>query len=286
MTSSPSETIASALLFIDRQSNSNAPHHHHLAHQNATLLHVPLKRPSSYCSSRACQRNWKLAFAAILFIEGVLFGYVALLLRRFSWLSNKRFRKLLHIVNVFAGGIFLATGLLHILPEAVAFLTPGAGGRIPGHEHGHHHAKGFPTAFVVVLVMYFVFLFCDRVLKEHSGSFSGKLHDAAGDYDFGPEEYDDEEGNEGYENGEYAWDDQCDFRSVQSSDAEDPLAVRKEEAHGFRSPAFCASAVATLGMAAHSLLESLALGGSARMSVILNTFLAISMHRWATTMAL
>lgn len=268
-----SEAFASALLFLDHQTKiENQPHHH---------VPAAVPKPTSYCASRGCQRNWKLAFATILFFEGLLFGYMALLLRRFAWLSNKRFRKLLHIVNVFAGGIFLATGLLHILPEAVAFLTPTASGAVPGHLHGHHHVARFPTAFAIVLAMYFVFLFCDRVVKEHFGTFSEKLHDAAGDYELEPEEYDDQA------EGEYAWDDdKCDFRSMQSSDAEDPLATRVEESYGFRSPQFLAAAIGALGMGAHSLLESVALGGSARMSVILNTFLAISMHRWATSMAL
>lgn len=239
-------------------------------HNVSTFEDVAAK--DTYCSTHPCQRSWKIAFAVILFLESVLFGYIALLLRHYSCLSSKGFRKLLHIVNVFGGGVFLATGLLHILPEAVEFLTPTS--------MFHHHLQ-FPTAFAIVLSIYFVFLFFDRVLKEHSSSLVSTLQKTADDlddfssgYPEDPEEYDD------------AWTDQCDFRSAQSSDAEDPLAVVVDDMHDFKSPEFANAAVMVLGMAAHSLLESVALGGTARMSVVLNTFIAISAHRWATSMAL
>jgi len=156
--------------------------------------HGHAEEAAGFCETAACLRNWKIAFAAILFVEGVIFGYVAIALRRFACLSTKKFFTLLSYVNTFGGGIFLATGLLHIIPEALEFMEGGhseeegahgdhdahslntaAGGDEhdhsthaeaghEGHEEGGH---GFPLGFTLILVTFLVFLFFDRILFTH-----------------------------------------------------------------------------------------------------------------------
>lgn len=235
-----------------------------------------------YCESASCRRNWKIAFAVILFLEGLLFGYFALILRRFACLSTKRFRNLLHFVNAGGGGVFLTTGLLHILPEAAALLEPAepdalaaaeaaAVEPLPADPHaaegGHGHEPAFPTAYAIVLLTYFVFLFFDRVLFPSSHAHpTAKL----ASWQASPLDEDEVDGEDDEENGN-------------QSDSSGYVA---STLHGIGSPSFVSALLCVLGLSAHSLFESVALGSSSRFTTALHAFIAIAAHRWATSMAL
>lgn len=219
------------------------------------------------CSSKSCRRNWAIIFAVLLFLEGIAFGYVALLMRRFACLSQKKFRKFLHFVNAAGGGIFLATGLLHVLPEAVEL----ASGK--GHDHSSHGVNEpieFPTGYAVALATFFVFLLFDRILLGHHGhsdhddEVPAKLVDTRN----GDEEGSDPAG------------------SNEAAEADLDIETEEQQLNGFKSPQFMSSLVTVITLSAHSLFESIALGASKEFSGILNIFIAIATHRWATSMAL
>lgn len=221
---------------------------------------------SSYCNSDACLRNWKIVFAVILFLEGLIFGYFTLLLRRFACITTRKFRKLLHFVNAGGGGVFLATGLLHILPEAADLLEP----KEPGAANeAHAHEGSFPTAYAVVLATFFVFLFFDRVLfaSSHSIEHASNKFALRHSTDLEDEDDDDEDGS-----------------AVARNDT--TSTVYGGASNGFGSPAFVAALFCVLGLSAHSLFESVALGGSSSFTTTLHAFIAIAAHRWATSMAL
>ncbi len=223
---------------------------------------------AGYCSGTVCMRNWKIAFAVLLFVEGVVFGYVPLLLKRFACLSTKRFRRLLSFVNVGGGGIFLATGMLHILPEALELLrepeSHGAHGSevagkqadLQGHgtEHGHEH--GFPVGPAVILYTFILFLFLEKVLFPHShGAADVKSESEAHNHE---------------------------WTSAPTEENNDMEPKRD----GILSKTFFTYVLITLFIGLHSVFESVALGSSKRWGTVLNLFIAISTHRWATTMTL
>lgn len=236
-----------------------------------------------YCETDACLRNWKIGFGAILFAEGVIFGMVALALRKFACLSTKKFRTLLSYVNVGGGGIFLAAGLLHIIPEALEFFAGGHSEEGEAHgDHGDHdvhsmnlaadaaagyqeaeaggHSEheegghGFPTGFTVILATFVAFLFFDRILFTHHNH----NHSEA--------------------------------KTVDVIDEEEPLdetAVTEEQKlNGFSSSAFITATAVTVGIGAHSVLEGVAMGAGDEWSTVFNLFIAVFAHRWATAMAL
>ena len=229
---------------------------------------------SGFCSGSSCLRNWKIGFATLLFVEGVIFGYFALVLKRFACLSTKRFRKTLSFVNIGGGGIFLASGFLHIMPEALEFLAPseeghddhGEGGHDDhgddGHDdhggdsHDEHNHGGFPTALGILLLTYLLFMGLDMFVFPHSHG-DGHGH---GDEDEALKDAEDSEEKEEEEDG--------------------------SERQGLRTNAFLSMSLMTFTIAIHSIFESIALGASSRWSSTLNLFLAIATHRWATTMAL
>lgn len=73
-----------------------------------------------------CLSKWKIIFAAVLLLEGLMFGQVVFLLKKFAVNpsnsgSSSKFRLTAHFGNALSAGAFFATGMLHILPEAIEF---------------------------------------------------------------------------------------------------------------------------------------------------------------------
>lgn len=135
---------------------------------------------SGPCSTSTCIARWKGGFIAILFVEG-LFGGVAP--QALHFLSPLWRTRSLHIANAFGGGIFFTTGMLHILPEAVAHLA-GEGHGAEAHDEEHeeeegaegeeHHDEeegehdeethGFPTAYALVVAGFYAILFIEHLM--------------------------------------------------------------------------------------------------------------------------
>jgi zinc transporter 1/2/3 len=68
--------------------------------------------------------------------------------------------------NAFAGGVFLAIALIHLLPEADELMNEGCGG-----------SCGYPVAFLLVLAGYILILLIERVFFS-----AHKLHAHNGDH--------------------------------------------------------------------------------------------------------
>ncbi len=208
----------------------------------------------TFCSGSACLRNWKIGFAVLLFVEGVIFGYFALLLKKFACVQTKRFRKFLGFINIGGGGIFLASGFLHILPEGLEFLAPAEEGGHDdhGHDDHHDHAHGFPTGMTVVLYSFLAFMLLEMFLIPHHDEHESPSH--------------------------------TDDEAVEKGGEAEEKEVSK--ANGLKSKAFASMSLITAAIGIHSIFESIALGASSRWSSTLNLFIAIGTHRWATTMSL
>eukprot|EP00754_Rhynchopus_humris_P034968 Rhum_TRINITY_DN16550_c0_g1::Rhum_TRINITY_DN16550_c0_g1_i1::g.163622::m.163622/K14709/SLC39A1_2_3, ZIP1_2_3; solute carrier family 39 (zinc transporter), member 1/2/3 len=114
----------------------------------------------------------------IIFCIKVGFGSAPLYFR-----TNLRF---LSIANAFAAGVFLAGGLVHLLPEAVeAFMKlEKAHGHHDhdhehGHGHGHHEHADVPvTPFALCAVGFLLTFYLEKVLlaKDAPGAPAAKAH--------------------------------------------------------------------------------------------------------------
>lgn len=142
---------------------------------------------SGPCSSTACIGRWKGGFIAALFVEGVV-GTAAP--RALRLLSPAVRSHSLHLANAFSGGIFFTTGMLHILPEAVAHLAGDGHGHGEEEEHHDEHegeeeegheeehdehededGHGFPTGYALAVAGFYAILLLEHVvLGNHSHS--------------------------------------------------------------------------------------------------------------------
>jgi zinc transporter 1/2/3 len=92
-------------------------------------------------------------------IFGFAIGFVALVSGALPQLFKKFFRRRflwLSIANAFGGGVFLATAIIHMMPELLHGLD----------ELGHD--TGYPIGFLFILVGYIVILCLERVLFAHT----------------------------------------------------------------------------------------------------------------------
>lgn len=96
----------------------------------------------------------KAILMGVVFAAGLAGGLLA-------WLTSGRPRFAGHVghANAFASGIILGTGLLHMLPEA--------------HEALHEIYPGYPLAFLLAALAFFLLLLIEHVLLGQSGHSHG-----------------------------------------------------------------------------------------------------------------
>jgi len=253
-----------------------------------------------------------------------------------------------------AGGIFLSTGLLHIIPEALerykvyedlknaaaagagtvaastghaghghdhtghghaallslvnASTTPVVNDAVHGGGHGHAHEISFPVVFTIVLAAFYLMLMLEHLLiatcqrkdidmedmdyrddvsfdpdlsetsdLEVFGHPSRNLASAIGSATGADREREIAMGNMNMNMG---------IGARRSSIEDDEREELISSGNGYQSRAFIAALIITMGVAAHSILESIALGAANKFSDVLNLFIAIAAHRWATAAAL
>lgn len=144
------------------------------------------------CSgSSGCLGRWKTLFVTALFVEGVAGGLAPSCLRLLA--SPER---ALHVANAFSGGVFFATGMLHVLPEAVEHLNGGGHGHQAGHATeagGGEKAEGeaeaephdkqdaedrhhFPTAYALAVAGFYAILFIEHLVLGKATDFHGHGH--------------------------------------------------------------------------------------------------------------
>ncbi|PXF47609.1 Zinc transporter ZIP3 [Gracilariopsis chorda] len=238
-----------------------------------------------------CLRSWKIGFAAILLVEGLLFAHIVYFLKRASTSSTRLFNVALRLGNALSAGIFLATGLLHILPEASALLDRGeshheeeshrlqtAARRVLSalvreedehedeHEDDDHHEEHeehegedahhqFPWSYLVTGISFYVLFFIEQVLLPK----------------FGPSDHQHSHST---------------VHSAPSDIEENKSEAPARSAKGFASAEFIQGVVQVIAISAHSLFESMALGLASSFNSMLNIFIATVSHRWATSAAL
>ena len=271
-----------------------------LTRQSSSVLDV-LQRAEEGCEG-ACATRWKIIFAAILFVQSLIFAHLVYLLKFFKSINTSKVRGFLHLLNTFSGGIFLATGLLHIFPESIAIYEGEHNHGEEGHddhddhddhdehdehegehdhdEHGHddhdHRAEdghghgeeeeehGFPWVFFAFMMSFYLFFFIERILLPRIL----KSPDAC--------DIDAETAEEGrHLHGEDT-----------PKDDKDELDVFRSGKPGLFSTDFAVGLLQILGISAHSLFESMALGLAVQLSTSTNIFIATVLHRGFTALAI
>lgn len=251
-------------------------------------------RASKQCATESCIANWKIIFAIILVVESLIFGHIVLLLRVFACVSPARFMSVMRYGNAVAGGIFLATGLLHVVPEAIALYEqgdkpvgahpPGVSTSAPtsaahaGHNHGAHgHSVQFPAVFSIILASFYAMLIVEHLLISVC---QRKAVDEEEDIPYDPDR---SESLDLALYGHTSMNLTSNFAADRRRRAED---VSEQAGIGYISRAFMSCLVITAGVGAHSILEAITLGAATKFSDVLNLFLATIAHRWATSAAL
>ncbi|CAN8068378.1 unnamed protein product, partial [Agarophyton chilense] len=233
------------------------------------------------CES-SCLRSWKIGFAAILLAEGLLFAHIVYFAKRVSGGAGSRFLATIRIGNAFSAGIFLATGFLHVLPEAVELLSGedshDAHARLlrksvrllsqfvredddhhEGEGHEEHedeegHSELFPWAYLITVLTFYLIFFVEKILIPKLLP-SPSTHDAH-------------------------------VKDLEQHSEEGHQISSSKYSQGFGSRAFIQGLVEVIAISLHSLFESMALGLSSSFDVMLNIFIATAAHRWATSAAL
>ena len=225
----------------------------------------------------SCLTRWKVGFAVILLFEGLLFGHAAYFVKRLT--AARAFRMSMHFGNALSAGVFFAAGMLHVFPEAMELLGGDESSEIhhderqesdeePHEEEGHGgHSAGFPWAALVLMLSFYFLFFLEQILIPKL-SRSRPAHEDQAGLKSSPIDRDVEE-------------------NELASMKEEELENEKELASvGIKSREFVHGLIQILGVSAHSLFESMALGLSQEFDTVLNIFIATVSHRWATSLAL
>ena len=250
--------------------------HSHVSHFLAFLAR---EEEDSDCTG-ACLVKWKIVFAALLLLEGLVFCHVVFFLKRVTKSSRGTFSKLFHLGNALSAGVFFATGMLHVLPEAIE-LFEGGHGHGEGeeehsedeedHEEGEEEEEGstFPWPYFILMMSFYVFFGLERILVPRLVGSEGHTHGIDKAHNEGATNIQDENGDL--------------EKPVDEDEQELDLTMVKAP---FASKECLVRFLAILGISAHSLFESMALGLSGNFTTVLNIFIATIAHRWATSAAI
>lgn len=286
--------------------------------QVGVQLATVLRETEESCTGD-CVRNWKIGFAAILVVEGIIFAHVIFLLRRFSSKSPQTIHTATLYGHALSAGVFLATGFLHILPEAIELIdgthdesahegeeeghsdravhsiralsklagavTSREEGDEEGHEEGHdEHSEEeakFPWAFAIMLASFYALFLLEKIFvpvlmrRKPATGVAAEMDSDKGAMTDGATRAHDEHGD--HEHGH--------VHGVVEPEHFN-LDVTSENRPGVASMAFVVAMTQVVGISAHSLFESVALGLSTTMTSSGHIFAATAAHRWATALGI
>lgn len=235
---------------------------------HALGLSITSRSEDAASCTGGCIAGWKAGFAAILLAEGLFFGHAVLLLKHLTD-AGPAFRVAVHFGHALSAGVFFATGMLHVLPEAIELLSAEEDIHVERIEDvdAHDHGEAtFPWAFLILMLsFYFVFFVEQILLPRLAPRRSAETHDV--------------------EQPALALEKEKKALVAEDSVSESTSSTDLGPA-GFRSNEFATGLVEILGLSAHSLFESMALGLSREFGTMLNIFIATAAHRWATALAL
>jgi zinc transporter ZupT len=140
----------------------------------------------------------KIGSIIAFWVIQMLFGFLPICIPKF-----RKVKLLISLVNCFTAGLFVATGLVHIFPEATEIFNKGVGHVDEGHaeeehadgdhheedhhddhvgledghdDHGHEeegHNHGVSWPHVIVLLAFTLFLFIEKVLLNYHAKKKG-----------------------------------------------------------------------------------------------------------------
>ncbi len=232
-------------------------------------------RVNRTCASEACISNWKITFSILLVVESLVFGHVVLLVRAFSCISPSRLLGIMRYGSAIAGGVFLATGLLHVIPEAIHLYEADVRQGPPAVHHGLQEGPvEFPAVFSIILASFYLMLILEHLLIA---SCQRKTVDEDDNLSFDPDR------SESLDIEVFG---RSSMNLATAIGTRDDAGEEGQGSNGYISRSFLACLVITVGVGAHSVLESVALGAAPQFADVLNLFIAIAAHRWATSAAL
>lgn len=239
-----------------------------------------------------CLRNWKLIFTAIIIVEGIIFSHLIFLLRRFCK-SPSAIRKINLFSHAASAGVFLATGFLHILPEAISLIAGDhddhddkAEDEHEGEEHegdGHEgdgHAPKFPWAFAIMMGSFYLLFFLEKIAMP--ALFPNK---ASADLQQ-DELTSDSKSSSMPQDGVIAVDTPQQNHDTVESDSGEAGSRLSGRYHKVGSVEFWVAILHVVGISAHSFFEAAALALSPSITPAANIFAAVASHRWATALAI
>lgn len=94
----------------------------------------------------------KILAAVVLWV--VIFGFGLIPIK---WKGVRQSKRAMAYSNCFSGGLFIAIGLIHILPEAHFLLEA------PHEETGKNQKQPFPVSYLICLLTFSFLLFIDKV---------------------------------------------------------------------------------------------------------------------------
>ena len=118
----------------------------------------------------------KLIFIFVAFLESFFMGLLPIKVKK-----CKESPSILGIANAFAGGVFIAIALMHIMPEQISSYNSEICGDDPDGKGCEDGAAKFPLPYLLVVVGYTVILVLDKVIFDahsmlHGEDEAGHMH--------------------------------------------------------------------------------------------------------------
>eukprot|EP01064_Diplonema_japonicum_P039469 TRINITY_DN9903_c1_g1_i1.p1 TRINITY_DN9903_c1_g1~~TRINITY_DN9903_c1_g1_i1.p1 ORF type:complete len:307 (+),score=33.43 TRINITY_DN9903_c1_g1_i1:85-1005(+) len=193
---------------------------------------------------------FRVAAMAAIFGVKIVFGSAPLYFR-----TNLRF---LSIANAFAAGVFLAGGLVHLLPEAVEAFGKLEGAHHHHHENHEHHCEGKSEPYILCAVGFMMTFYLEKVLLAKPA----KDEDA-------PHAHDEEAGGDRvtYHGHSHGFEQDIIYKFTSGETSMMPI-------------------VLTAVLSVHSVVSGMALGIQTEWGKALLVFLAIISHKWVEAFSL
>lgn len=253
-----------------------------------------VRESASRCTSMACLLGWKIGFAAILLVEGMVFGHTVVILKNRVRPSMVEF--VVHLGKAMSSGVFLTAGVLLLLPEAVKLLSPDF------QKPAALELFAFPTSYVLLLASFYVMFFFEQVLlprfskkpillpvavpveakmdDDKVPSMEWRLRSAASEnYLEAALPKDDSSNSESTTESAVS-----DHKSAELSNVEQDQRCPKQSA--FLNETFLRCLLMIVGLSLPSLIKSMALGMADDFPTALHLFIGSASHRWIMAAAL
>lgn len=119
--------------------------------------------------------SWYIKLIAMIVMFALIMITGNIPLRSQSFKSNP---KVLALSSAFAGGLFLAVGILHLLPEANEHFEDyyKANEATDGEDASDDDEEHFPWSFFITVCSFALILFIEKIATDHTHSHDDHSH--------------------------------------------------------------------------------------------------------------